>query len=109
MEPKTSSHTEWIVRDNPDHRRFEIDLGSSFAVAEYTLPKGVIMFTHSEVPPEHEGKGIGTALVRAGLAAARERNLKVIPTCPFFAAYIRKHAEEHDLLDSIWRRQLGLD
>jgi predicted GNAT family acetyltransferase len=109
MEQQTSSRIEWAVRDNADRRRFEIDLGdSSFAIAEYTLPKGMIMFTHTEVPPEHEGKGIGTALIRTGLAAARERGLKVIPICPFFAAYIKEHAEEHDLLDATWRRQLGL-
>ena len=40
-----------IVRDNPERHRFEIDLGDgSFAIAEYTLPAGKIMFTHTEVP-----------------------------------------------------------
>ena len=99
----------WTVRDNAERKRFEIDLGGgAVAIAEYTLPEGIIMFTHTEVPPEHEGKGIGSALIRAGLAAARERGLKVIPICPFFAAYIRKHAEEQDLLDDVWRRRLGV-
>ena len=98
-----------IVRDNPDRHRFEIDLGDgAFAFAEYTLPEGKIMFTHTEVPPEHEGKGVGSALIRAGLAAARERGLKVIPICPFFAAYIQKHPDEQDLLDDVWRRRLGV-
>jgi hypothetical protein len=32
----------------------------------------------------------------------------VIPICPFFAAYFRKHAEELDLLDPSWREKLGL-
>ncbi len=108
MEPQSSSRPDWPVRDNPERRRFEIDLGGTFAIAEYTLPKGTIMFTHTEVPPEHGGKGIGTALIRAGLAAARERGLQVIPICPFFAAYIKAHEEEQDLLDATWRRQLGL-
>jgi uncharacterized protein len=99
----------WVVRDNPDGRRFEIDLGDSLAIAEYNLPKGMIMFTHTEVPKQHEGKGIGSALIKAGLSAARERGLKVIPICPFFAAYMKKHAEEQDLLDAPWRRRLGLD
>lgn len=101
--------TPWQVRDNPDKHRFEIDLGEGcLAIAEYTLPKGMIMFTHTEVPARHEGKGIGTALIKAGLAAARERGLKVIPVCPFFAAYIKRHGEEQDLLDAAWRTQLGL-
>ena len=98
------------VRDNPERHRFEIDLGGGeFAIAEYTLPAGKIMFTHTEVPPHHEGKGIGTALIRAGLQAARERGLKVIPICPFFAAYMQKHSEVQDLLDPAWRRKFGID
>ena len=108
MTQSSPSRSEWTVRDNPDRHRFEIDLGDSLAIAEYNLPKGMIMFTHTKVPPEHEGKGIGTALIRAGLAAARERGLKVIPICPFFAAYMKDHAEVHDLLDQTWRRRLGV-
>ena len=98
------------IRDNAERHRFEIDLGDgSFAFAEYTLPEGKIMFTHTEVPDGHEGEGLGTALIRAGLASARERGLKVVPICPFFAAYIAKHPEEQDLLDQAWRRKFGLD
>ena len=48
-------------------------------------------------------------LIQAGLESARARGLKVIPICPFFAAYIRKHPEEQDLLDSAWRIKFGLD
>ena len=100
--------TSFTVVDNPDRQRFEIDLGDSVAIAEYRLMTGKIMFPHTEVPPEHEGKGVGSALIRAGLKSARERGLKVIPICPFFAAYIQKHAEEQDLLDDVWRRRLGV-
>ena len=97
------------VRDNPDRHRFEIDLGDgSIAIAEYTLPAGKIMFTHTEVPEAHEGKGIGTMLIEFGLAAARERGLKVIPICPFFAAYMQEHSDVQDLLEPAWRKQLGL-
>ena len=97
------------VRDNPDRKRFEIDLGDgSLAIAEYTLPAGKIMFTHTEVPEAHEGKGIGTALMRFALDAARERGLKVIPICPFFAAYMQKNADVQDLLDPAWRIKFGL-
>lgn len=99
-----------VVRDNPDRHRFEIDLGDgSVAIAEYTLPAGKIMFTHTEVPEGHEGKGFGSALIRFALEAARERGLEVIPICPFFAAYMQKHAEVQDLLDPAWRKRFGLD
>ena len=99
-----------VVHDNPDRHRFEIDLGDgSIAVAEYTLLPGKILFTHTEVPEGHKGKGIGTTLIRFALDAAREGGLKVVPTCPFFAAYMAKHADVQDLLDSVWRKKIGLD
>ena len=95
------------VRDNPKEHRFEIDLGDgSFAIAQYVLSAGKITFTHTEVPQSHEGKGLGSALIRFALASARERGLKVIPVCPFFAAYIKKHSEVQDLLDPAYRKAL---
>ena len=101
---------DFTIRDNVDKHRFEIDLGDgSFAIAEYTLPTGKILFTHTEVPPKHEGKGLGTMLIKHGLGEARRRGLKVIPICPFFAAYIQKHPEEQDLLDDSWRIRFGLN
>ena len=103
------SSNDLDIRDNAEKHRFEADLGDgSMAIAEYTLPKGKIVFTHTEVPAKHEGKGIGSALIRFALAAARERRLKVIPICPFFAAYMKKHVEAQDLLDPSYRSVLGL-
>jgi uncharacterized protein len=100
----------WTVRDNPERKRFEVDLGGeAVAIADYVLLTGQIMFTHTEVPPKHEGQGIGTALIEAALASARERGLKVIPTCPFFASYMKRHPEVQDLLAPHYRKVLGLD
>jgi uncharacterized protein len=97
-----------IVRDNPARHRFEIDLGNGeFAFAQYNLLPGAIRFFHTVVPAGHEGQGLGTALIRAGLAAARDRGLKVIPICPFFAAYLREHPEEQDLVAQEYRHLIG--
>ncbi len=102
--------SSYAVRDNVEKHRFEIDLGDgSIAIAEYDLDPGKIVFTHTEVPPRHEGQGIGSVLIRFALKSARERGLKVVPICPFFAAYFKKHSEEQDLLDPAWRHELGLD
>jgi len=99
-----------VVRDDPAHHRFEIALDDgTVAVAEYELREGKILFTHTEVPDGHEGKGIGTALIRFALNAARERGLTVVPICPFFADYMKKHAEVKDRLDKGGRKTLGLD
>ena len=106
----TDSPPPLAIRDNPERHRFEADLGDgSLAIAEYTLPAGKIMFTHTEVPPQHEGKGIGTALIKTALASASERGLQGIPTCPFFASYMMRHEEAQHLLDDHYRSVLELD
>jgi predicted GNAT family acetyltransferase len=86
------------VRDNPALSRFELDLNGKTAVAYYQLSPGVITFRHTEVPPELSGQGIGSRLVRGALEAARAQGLKVVPKCPFVAAYMAKHPEFNDLL-----------
>ena len=101
--------SEWTVRDNPDRHRFEIELGDgSVAYAAYMLSPGKITFTHTEVPEEHEGHGLGTLLIQIALASARERRLAVVPLCPFFAAYMKKHSETWDLIDPTHRQVLGI-
>lgn len=100
---------EVAIRDNPARHRFEADLGDSIAIAEYIVTPTKIIFSHTEVPPAHEGKGVGTMLVRAALDSARARGLKVVPTCPFFASYMKRHAEVQDLLDGSYRKLFGLD
>ena len=96
------------VRDNPAERRFEIEVDGKLAIAEYRLISGGIMFTHTEVPEALGGRGLGTLLIRAGLKAARERGLKVLPVCPFYAKYMKAHAEEHDILHPDYRLVLGI-
>lgn len=96
------------VRNNPDHHRFEALVDGSLAIAEYNLIQGGIIFSHTEVPKQLEGRGIGSALIRTGLAHAREHGLKVMPICPFFAAFLKKHAEWHDLVHPSYRGALGI-
>jgi len=100
--------SEIVVRDNPQANRFEVERDGQLAVADYRLLDKAILFSHTEVPELLEGQGIGKALVQAGLAEARKRGLLVIPVCPFFAAYMTRHPETHDLLHPDYRRALGL-
>ena len=96
------------VTDNPAQNRFEITIDGHHAVAIYDLAPGVITFLHTLVPEELQGRGLARDLVLAGLASARERGLAVVPKCPVFAAYMRKHVETQDLLSPEGRALLGL-
>jgi predicted GNAT family acetyltransferase len=87
------------VVDAPGARRYEAHLEESLAgFADYRLTPGRITFIHTEVDPAFEGRRIGSALVEGALADARARGLSVIPICPFFKAYIRRHPEIADVV-----------
>jgi uncharacterized protein len=93
-----ASDSGYTVRDNARDNRLEIRVGDQVAFAEYQFEPHTITFTHTRVPEALRGKGLGTQLIEAGLSLARLRDLKVIPQCPFFAAYIRRHPEAGELV-----------
>jgi hypothetical protein len=86
------------VTNNEARSRFELVVDGARAVAQYTLDGEVMRFTHTIVPQEVEGRGIGSRLIKGALDEARSRGLKVDPVCPFVRAYIEKNAKYRDLL-----------
>ncbi|MBA3822815.1 MAG: N-acetyltransferase [Ktedonobacterales bacterium] len=91
---------ELTVTDNTAESRYQIQVGAYVAFAAYHLNSGgdTITFTHTEVPKELEGGGVGGKLARFALDDSRARGRTVIPECPFIAAYIRRHPEYQDLV-----------
>jgi len=90
---------ELAVADNPADHRFEGHLdGRLVAFSAYTMRDGAIVFLHTEVDPEFEGRGLGSVLAKRALDDVRARGLGVIARCPFISAYIRRHREYADLL-----------
>lgn len=86
------------VRNNTALSRFELERDGHTAFAYYRLSPGVITFTHTEVPTELSGQGVGSALIKAALDEVRRKGLKVVTTCPFVSAFITKQSEYGDLL-----------
>lgn len=86
------------VVDNPAERRFEAQVDGQLAIAEYVLRGNSVTFTHTLVPEVLRRRGIGSALARAALEKARAEGWRVIPRCPFIAAYIARHAEYQPLV-----------
>ncbi|WP_017573884.1 GNAT family N-acetyltransferase [Nocardiopsis halotolerans] len=87
------------VVDVPDQRRYEIRVDGEVAgFAEYILTEGLVTFTHTEIDPAHEGRGLGGALVREALDDVRSRDLDVLPLCPFVKGWIQRHPDYTDLV-----------
>ena len=98
------------VVDHPEAGRYEIRISGTLAgFAEYRRDAGVVSFTHTEVRPEFEGRGVGSTLAREVLTASRAKGDAVLPFCPFIRAYIDDHREYVDLVPAAQRRRFGLD
>jgi uncharacterized protein len=85
------------VNDNRTRQRYELDTERGLALIDYQRNGGVVTMLHTEVPAELRGRGIGSALARGALELVRARGEKVIPRCPFIAAYLDKHPEVQNL------------
>ncbi|SFR48175.1 hypothetical protein SAMN04490243_2040 [Robiginitalea myxolifaciens] len=84
---------ELNITDNPDRKRFEAVVGDQTAFIEYIKTREKIYLTHTEVPQELSGKGIGKALVKGVLEEVKRLELELVPLCPFVALYIKRNPE----------------
>lgn len=81
----------------PAKNRFETWIDNQLSKLDYLLDEDTIVMTHVGVYPEHRGQGVAAKLVEVALKYAEEKSLRVIPMCPYVAAYIRRHPHYIDL------------
>ena len=89
------------VVDNPDEHRYEArDAdGAVLGFSAYRRSGETVVFTHTEVDDDQEGKGVGSVLVRGALDDVRRAGRKIRPLCPFVKAYVDRHEEYADLVE----------
>ncbi len=91
-------HQEAIFQ-NPDKKRFEWNVEGHTAFIDYTLNnQNEIFLTHTEVPQELGGKGIGSKLVKAVLDYIKAEEWTLYPECDFIASYLKKNQEYQSLV-----------
>jgi uncharacterized protein len=98
------------VRDNPDKNRYEIHDGEELAgFSEYKLRPGKIAFTHTEIDPAFNGRGLARQLVTEALDDVRRRDLAVLPFCPYVRKVITSSPERYlDLVPAGDRQRFKL-
>lgn len=86
------------VAHDPAGKRYTAHDGDAqVGLAAYVLADRMVVFTHTEVDPSYEGRGVGSALARTALDDARAGGLVVMPLCPFVKGWIQRHPEYADL------------
>lgn len=74
--------------------------GNVIAVSTYRDAGNRRIFLHTEVDPDYEHHGYATELVRWALEDVRSTGMRIVAQCPMVAAYVGKHREFDDILDS---------
>jgi hypothetical protein len=95
------------VVDVPEQRRYEARVdGRLAAFVDYIPTDELVAFTHTEVLPAFEGRGVGSALVHEALDDVRSRSRSVLAVCPFVSGWIARHREEYG--DLLYRSRTGV-
>ncbi|MDO9407733.1 GNAT family N-acetyltransferase [Patulibacter sp.] len=94
------------TRNDEQANRYEIvEDGVVAGFAEYALVRGErIVFTHTEIDPAFEGRGLGSTLIGFALEDARAKEQVIVPICPFVAKYVHRHPEYVPFLDERIRK-----
>jgi predicted GNAT family acetyltransferase len=97
------------VANHPEEHRYEVRADGELAGwTIYRERPGLIVFVHTEIDQRFEGQGLASQLIRAALDDARDRELQVLPFCPFVNGYIARHREYAELVPEAFRSRFGL-
>ncbi len=92
-----------VVHDEERHR-FVLarpgGLGGEATLDYAMIDDHTVDFQSTFVPTQLRGGNLGTVIVKAALDWARERGLKVVPSCWFVSNVMHRHGEYRDLLAS---------
>lgn len=88
-----------VIRDRVDAARYEARIDGELAgFVEYRQAGTRRILLHTEVLPVFEGRGIGSALARYTLGAARASGARVTVKCPFIRTWLARHPEYVDVV-----------
>ena len=86
------------VHHDPKTRQFQLPSDQGEARLSYrVVDTETLDFSSTYVEPGRRGRGLAAEVVRAGLDYARAEGKRVIPSCSYVRAYLRRHPEYADL------------
>jgi len=86
-----------IINDKQGSR-FVITVDGLEVYELYAEDKGTIDLYSTYTPPKLRGRGLAADVVKAALEYAKEKKLKVIPTCWYVRKYMDEHPEYKELI-----------
>lgn len=87
-----------VVHDPQEHL-FYLQLDGQRAELHYRVREGKVLdYWHTEVPSTRRGQGWGEKLVVAALRWAQAQGYRVIPSCSYVHAIVRRRPEFAELI-----------
>lgn len=80
-----------IIKDNAFLRQFETTVDGHLARIEYSSQERKVFLTKLVVPEEITEEGFRENFIKAVLNNIQEKNLRVVPTSPHIAGFLRKN------------------
>jgi len=91
--------SEIEVVHRPEQSRYELNVDGRLAgFVRYRPHADHVEFLHTEVDPEFEGQGLGSRLAAGVLDDVRATAGRATVTCPFLAAFVKRHPEYEDVV-----------
>ncbi|MEM1339070.1 MAG: GNAT family N-acetyltransferase [Bacteroidota bacterium] len=89
---------EMEIKDNNFLRQFETKLNGHLAKIEYSSQERKIFLTKLVIPEEITQEGFKEDFIKAVLHHLQEENVRVVPTSPHIAGFLRKNRQYKEML-----------
>lgn len=86
------------VKNDISGRRFFLEIESDEVYLMYDESKNLIDLYSTYTPPQLRGKGLAAEVVKVALEYAKEKKLKVIPSCWYVRKFIDQNPEYQNLV-----------
>lgn len=83
------------ITDNEFLRQFETEIEGELATIEYSAQDRKIFLTKLVMNDELREKGYLEPFIEKVLEMIKERDIRVMPTCPAVAKFMRKHRRKY--------------
>ena len=90
--------TQMEINDNSFLRQFEAKVNGHLAKIEYSSQERKVFLTKLVIPEEIEQEGFKEDFIKAVLHEIQEKNLRVVPTSPQIAGFLRKNRQYKEML-----------
>lgn len=83
------------IKDNSFLRQYETRVDGHLAKIEYSSQERKVFLTKLVIPEEITNKEFSETFIKAVLSEIQEKNLRVVPTSPQIAGFLRRNKRQY--------------